>query len=64
LVSLDEDEMKKYLQTLKDKKYYPYKTIKWNLIPKISIKRLLIDYAIFFFPKEKYYLWFYKKFHK
>ena len=64
LISLDQTSMEQYLQALKDKKYYPYKTIKWNLLPKISIKRTLTDYAIFLFPKEKYYLWFYKKFHK
>ncbi|MBR2024331.1 MAG: hypothetical protein IKA02_00815, partial [Clostridia bacterium] len=64
LTSLSEEEMLGYLQTLKDKGYYPYKHIAWNLRPKISLKRVLVDYSLYLFPNEKYYLWFYRKFKK
>ena len=50
----------KYLDKLKSEGFYPYKKISYNLKPKISVKRTLMDWAQYLFPIEGYYKLFYK----
>ena len=44
-----------HLQKLKADGLYPYKKIKYNLKPKISLKRTIMDWVQYFFPIERYY---------
>lgn len=49
-------ESKKLLEELKSNNYYPYKLILYDLRPKVSLKRTLMDWSMLFFPVEIYYL--------
>ncbi len=49
-----------YLNKLKAEGLYPYKKISYNLKPKISLKRTLMDWAQYFFPIESFYRLFIK----
>lgn len=49
-----------YLDKLKAEGLYPYKKISYNLKPKISLKRTLMDWAQYFFPIESFYRLFVK----
>jgi len=50
------NERKKLLQELKLDNFYPYKLIAYDLIPKVSLKRALMDWSMLPFPIEIYYL--------
>ena len=52
--------IEQYLVKLKKDGLYPYKKITYNLIPKISIKRTIMDYALYFITNEHYYRFFVK----
>jgi hypothetical protein len=52
----DLNERKKLLQELKSKNLYPYKFIAYDLRPKVSLKRALMDWSMLLFPIEIYYL--------
>lgn len=54
----DEQTTEKYLKELKADGLYPYKKIAYNLKPKISFKRTLMDWAQYLFPIESYYRFF------
>lgn len=49
-----------YLNKLKAEGLYPYKKISYNLKPKISFKRTMMDWAQYFFPIESFYRFFVK----
>lgn len=49
-------ERKKLLEELKSNNYYPYKLITYDLRPKVSLKRTLMDWSMLLFPIEFYYL--------
>ena len=50
------NERKKLLEELKSNNYYPYKLITYDLRPKVSLKRTLMDWSMLLFPIELYYL--------
>ena len=49
-----------WLNKLKAEGLYPYKKISYNLKPKISFKRTMMDWAQYFFPIESFYRFFVK----
>ena len=49
-------ERKMLLQDLKSNNYYPYKLITYDLRPKVSLKRTLMDWSMLLFPIKLYYL--------
>lgn len=51
----DADTIDEYLVKLKSEGLYPYKKIAYNLRPKLSVKRTLMDFSQYFFTNEKYY---------
>lgn len=51
----DKEFTNETLESLHKKGMYPYAFIGSNLLPKISFKRTMLDWSIFFFPIESYY---------
>ncbi|MCX8531514.1 glycosyltransferase family 2 protein [Chryseobacterium luquanense] len=51
----DFKERKMLLEDLKSKNQYPYKLIRYDLKPKISVKRTIMDWSMLLFPIEFYY---------
>ncbi len=51
----DKEEQKKFLASFKEKGLYPYKPLLYNLKPKISLKRTVYDFLMFFIPFEPLY---------
>ena len=48
-------QRKKLIEDLKSTNAYPYRLIRYDLRPKVSLKRTLMDWSMLFFPIELYY---------
>ncbi|HHX67512.1 MAG TPA: glycosyltransferase family 2 protein [Gallicola sp.] len=57
-INKSKNERVNLLEDLKKDGYYPYDFVWWNLRPKLGIKRTLMDWCMFFFPIQNYYLFY------
>lgn len=54
----DTKEQEAFLRDFKEKGLYPYKPIRSNLVPKVSLQRTVYDFIMFFFCNERLYKFF------
>lgn len=52
------------LEVLRDERLYPYPLVAYNLKPKLSVKRTLMDWSMFLFPIHPYYEAYYALFRR
>ena len=55
-VALDKNERNSIIKDLESRGWYPYPILWFNITPKISIKRTLMDWSMLLFPCKWYYI--------